>query len=83
MSKHHRKKTSEEEAGKNYSQHLQVISEKHAEINQVHAETAETEDITDSHEMDQFMLSEFIEMKEDLAEKQAMHNKTIGTMKAT
>jgi hypothetical protein len=82
-SKHHRKKTSEEEAGEHYSEHLQLISEKHAEVCESHVEAAESEEIDDSQQLDQFMVSDFIKMKDDLAEKQVAQGESVGITKAT
>jgi myo-inositol-1-phosphate synthase len=72
-SKHHRKKTSEEEVGEQLSQHLQIIAEKHEEIQESHAEAQEHEKADDTDELDHFKVSGFIEMKEELEERQPKH----------
>jgi len=69
-SKHHRKKTSEEEAGEHYSAHLNTIAARHEEICELHAEIAEEEEVPDSATLDQFMVSEYIQMKEEVGEQQ-------------
>ena len=70
-SKHHRKKTSEEEAGEHYSAHLNTIAARHEEICELHAEIAKEEEVPDSATLDQFMVSEYIQMKEEVGEQQA------------
>jgi len=70
-SKYHRKKTEEEEAGEQYSRHLEVIAEKHAEVCEQHAEDAEEDEELNPSKMSQFMLSDFIEMKTQVDETQS------------
>lgn len=69
-SKHHRKKTSEEEAGEHYSGHLNTIAVRHEEICELHAEMAEEEDLPDPACLDQFMVSEYVQMKEEVGDQQ-------------
>jgi hypothetical protein len=67
--KHHRKKTSEEEAGEHYSVHLDTIAARHEEICELHAEIGD-EELPDAASLDQFMVSEYIRMKEVVGEQQ-------------
>src|SRR6266852_5995252 len=72
-SKHHRKKTSEEEAGEHYSAHLNTIGARHEEICELHAEIAEEEELPDSARLDQFMVTEYVRMKNEVTEQQLAH----------
>ena len=70
--KYYRRKTEEEEAGEEYSKHLDAIGKIHKAAGAKHAlDDDEEEPFTSSLKLQQFELKDFVEMKKELAATQS------------